>query len=122
MKIKQKQAIDAYREVRKLETQDMDGSQAIMLFALREALEPQFRFQDEQEHKYSMMLNCPIRPDGTISFPDAETRRKYLDKIDELSEIEVELNWELKRFNINGIRISMNGIEALRSVLEVVCE
>lgn len=122
MKITQKQAIDLYRVVRKLEYQDNDGVTALYLFELRKKLEPRFLFQDEQEKKSIGELECAIDENGTIAFPSVEAKEKYIEKMDELGNLEFELEIDEKRpFNISGYKMSANDIGIISEILPVVC-
>lgn len=121
MELTQKQAMDAYRVVRKLEKQDMNGVCAKILFDARKALEPQFQFQDEQECKQIDALGCDVSETGAIGFPDDEARNKYIEKMEEISQLEVDVALEKKRFDIRDIKICPEDIEALESIVEIVC-
>ena len=121
MKITQKQAIAAYRAVRKLEYQDMPGREAMTLFKMRSALEPQFKFQDEQEHKFVETLNCEINDNGSIDFPDDETRGEFINKLNELAELEVEIEIEKTKFDVSNLKLSAMDIEALETIMDIVC-
>lgn len=121
MELTQKQAMDAYRVVRKLEKQDMNGVCAKILFDARKALEPQFQFQDEQEGKQIDILGCDISDNGIIEFPDDEARNKYIEKMEEISKLVVDVDFEKKRFDIRDIKICPEDIEALESIVEIVC-
>ena len=121
MNITQKQAIDAYKAVRKLEYQDMPGECAVVLFKLRRALEPQYEFQDEQEHKFVNTLDCSISGNGEIVFKDDESRNKYLEKVKELGELEVEVNIKKQKFSIKDLKLSPNDIAALEPIFDIVC-
>lgn len=122
MELTQKQAIDAYRVVRKLEKQDMNGKAARTLFLARKALEPQMEFQDEQEHKAVDLLNCGINlTTGTIDFPSEEAREAYIKKMDEIAEMEVEIDWKKCAFDISELRLAPDDIEPLEFIVNIVC-
>lgn len=122
MKITQKQAIDLYRVVRKLECQDNDGATALYLFEVRKKLEPRFLFQDEQEKKAIGELECAIDENGIIAFPNTEAKEKYIEKLGELEKLEFELDIDEKRpFNISGYKMSANDIGVISEILPVVC-
>lgn len=121
MKLTQKQAMEAYTTVRKLENQDMPGEKAMALFRARRALEPQYQFQDEQERKTLESLGCSIGDTGAIVFPDAESREKYILKLEELRALEVEVDLARQPFEIKGLTMNAKDIEALDEIMEIVC-
>ena len=121
MKITQKQAIDAYKAVRKLEYQDMPGEKAMAMFRLRKALEPQYQFQDEQERKELESLGADISQTGDINFKDDESKQKYIEKIKEIEELEVDVDIAKETLDIHGMMISAKDIEALDPIVKIVC-
>ena len=121
MKLTQKQAIDAYKVVRKLENQDMPGSAAMFFFMARKTLEKQFEFQNEQEQKELTKLGCSIDEKGIIKFPDDEAKLAYIQKMDEIAKIEVDVSLEKAQLDISGLRLSVKDIEALEYIAEIVC-
>lgn len=121
MKLTQKQAIEAYTVIRKLEKQEMSGTYAMVLFKARKELEPHFQFQDEQEHKLIKQLGCVLKDSGEIEFPNAEARQKYVEKVNEIAEVEVELDLEKKEFDITDLHLSAKDIEALEIIADIVC-
>ena len=121
MKITQKQAIDAYRTIRKLSYQDTDGLTAMFLFDLREKLEPRFRFQDEQEQNCIKQLGCHIDASGVISFIDEESKQKYLDKMEEINKLEIDLDIIKKPLDISRLTLNCYDIENLKPIVDVIC-
>lgn len=121
MKLTQMQAIEAYTIVRKLESQEMDARYAKVLFDIKKALEPQFVFQNEQERKTVQLVNASIDEMGIITFPDAEAKQKYIDKMNEVAAVETDVAIEKKPFDISGLRMSAKDIEALDLVADIVC-
>ena len=120
MKITQKQAIEAYKTVRKLEHQDMPGDKAMVMFRMRKALEPQYQFQDEQERKALETLEANIRQDGGIEFKDIESKNLYIQKLDEIGALEVEIQWEKEELEIHGLTLNAIDIAALEPIVEIV--
>lgn len=120
MEFTQKQAIEIYRVVRKLEYQDMDGMTANTLFNLREAFEPRFKFQDEQEKKLIDKLLCSVDNTGAITFPNVEAQKEYIGKISEIDRIKVDIAISKTKIDISGIKISPHDIGILREVAEIV--
>ena len=121
MIITQKQAIEAYKAIRKIEKQDMPGGLAMLVFTTRKALEPQFQFQDEQEHKIVEQLGCRINDNGIIEFQNVEDQQKYLEKLNEIFELEVEVDLEKKIFPVRDIKMNVSDIEALEPIFNIVC-
>lgn len=121
MKIKQKQAIDAYKVLVKLEQQDMPGKFAMHCFKMKKKLEPQFQFQDEQEHRLIKQLGCTLKDSGEIEFPDDAAKEKYIKKIGEIADVEVSLDIEKKEFDITDLHLSAKDIEALEIIADIVC-
>ena len=121
MKLTQKQAIEAYRSVRKLEEQDMPYRDARVLFEARKALEPQLQFQDEQERKLLDQLGCQISQNGAIMFSSEDAKAEYIRKITEIGEVEVEVDLEKKKFNPDALTMNARDIEALDLIFEIVC-
>jgi len=121
MKMTQKQAIEAYKVIRKLEYQDMPGATAMMIFRTRKALEPQFEFQDGEERKALESLGAKINDIGIIDFPDGDAQQKYIDKMEEIGEIEVEVNLKKQTIDITDLKLNAKDIEALETIMEIVC-
>ena len=121
MKITQKQAMDAYKVVRKLEYQDMSGSDAKKLFDMRKLLEPQFQFQDEQEHKLIEQLGCKLSEIGEIAFPDVETQQKYLDKLNEIYALDINFANEKQSLDVSAMKLNPLDIAALEPIFNIVC-
>lgn len=121
MKLTQKQAIDAYKAVRKLEQQEMDGRCAKVLFDARKALEPHFQFQNEQETKEVELLGAEIGDNGLIVFSDIESQKKYLEKMNEIEQLEIDVGIEKKPFPVDGMKISPESLAALDLIVEIVC-
>ena len=121
MKLTQKQAIDAYKAVRKLEYQDMPGEKAIVMFRLRKALEPQYQFQDEQERKALDAIGAEVNEFGGIEFKDPESKKEYVTKMKELEAIDVDVDLKEETLDIRGMTMSAKDIEALGTVIKIVC-
>lgn len=121
MKLTQKQAIDAYRVVRKLENQDMPSEYAMALFHARKALEPQFQFQNEQEQNMLRTLGCQVGDIGEIQFPSDEAREKYIAKMEEIGDLEVDIKLKKETIGVKGLVLSAKDLESLDFIAKIVC-
>lgn len=117
----QAQAIEVYKTVRKLETQDMPGEYADVLFNIRKALEPRYQFQNEQEMKFVNSNGCTLTDTGEIHFKSEDDKQAYIKKLEEIGSIEIDLQIEKKKFGIRGLTMNCKDRESLDLVTDIVC-
>lgn len=114
--MKQVKIINAYRTLMNMAGETFPLPVAYKLYKLRKALEPQYDFQTEQERAAVEEFNGHFDDETKkIVFESVEVGEKFIKKLEELANMEVELEFEPVTINMNDIRmeITPNDIEKL---------
>ena len=111
--MKQFKVIKAYKALTKLGQQDLPIKLAFDLFKIKQALQPQWDFQVDEENK--LTTSAKFNPDGTVSFDSPEAADAFRQKLKDLSDIDVDLKITPVRIplSIPGLTLSMDDIDAL---------
>lgn len=111
--MKQAAIIKAYRAINKLGRQDLPIKLAFDLFKIKQALQPQWDFQVDEENK--LAVNAKVNADGSVTFDSPEAAEAFRQKLKELSDIDVDLKITPARIplSIPGLTLSMDDIDAL---------
>lgn len=111
--MKQFKVIKAYKALTKLGQQDLPIKLAFDLFKIKQALQPQWDFQVDEENK--LTTSAKVNPDGTVSFDSPEAADAFRQKLKDLSDIDVDLKITPARIplSIPGLTLSMDDIDAL---------
>ena len=111
--MKQFKVIKAYKALTKLGQQDLPIKLAFDLFKIKQALQPQWDFQLDEENK--LAANAKVNADGSVTFDSPETAEAFRQKLKELSDIDVDLKITPARIplSIPGLTLSMDDIDAL---------
>ncbi len=111
--MKQAAIIKAYRAINKLGQQDLPIKLAFDLFKIKQALQPQWDFQVDEENK--LAVNAKVNADGSVTFDSPEAAEAFRQKLKELSDIDVDLKITPARIplSIPGLTLSMDDIDAL---------
>jgi len=111
--MKQFRIIKAYKALIKLGQQDLPIRLAFDLFKIKQALQPQWDFQVDEENK--LAAGAKVDADGTVTFNTPEDADAFRKKLSELNNIDVNLKVKPVRIplSIPGAVLSMNDIEAL---------
>lgn len=117
--MKQSKLTNAYKIITRLSTELLPLPISWGIYKLRNEIEPQWKFQLEQEQAFADSLGATINENGLIIFKDDETREEYLKKFNELGDMEVDIKIEplvIDASKIN-VKISGNEIEALSGII-----
>lgn len=111
--MKQAAIIKAYRAINKLGQQDLPIKLAFDLFKIKQALQPHWDFQVDEENK--LAVNAKVNADGSVTFDSPEAAEAFRQKLKELSDIDVDLKITPARIplSIPGLTLSMDDIDAL---------
>ena len=108
--MKQFKIIKAYKALTKLGQQDLPIRLAFDLFKIKQALQPQWDFQLDEENK--LAASAKVSADGSVTFDSPEAAEAFRQK---LSDIDVDLKITPARIplSIPGLTLSMDDIDAL---------
>ena len=111
--MKQFRIIKAYKALTKLGQQDLPIRLAFDLFKIKQALQPQWDFQLDEENK--LTANAKVNADGSVTFDTPEAAETFRQKLKDLSDIDVDLKITPARIplSIPGLTLSMDDIDAL---------
>ena len=111
--MKQSAIIKAYKSLGKLGQQDLPIKLAFDLFKIKQALQPQWDFQLDEENK--LTASAKVNADGSVTFDTPEAAEMFRQKLKDLSDIDVDLKITPARIplSIPGLTLSMDDIDAL---------
>ena len=111
--MKQFKIIKAYKALTKLGQQDLPIRLAFDLFKIKQALQPQWDFQLDEENK--LTASAKVNADGSVTFDTPEAAEMFRQKLKDLSDIDVDLKITPARIplSIPGLTLSMDDIDAL---------
>lgn len=111
--MKQFRIIKAYKALTKLGQQDLPIRLAFDLFKIKQALQPQWDFQLDEENK--LTASAKVNADGSVTFDTPEAAEMFRQKLKDLSDIDVDLKITPARIplSIPGLTLSMDDIDAL---------
>ena len=111
--MKQFRIIKAYKALTKLGQQDLPIKLAFDLFKIKQALQPQWDFQLDEENK--LTASAKVNADGSVTFDTPEAADMFRQKLKDLSDIDVDLKVTPVRIplSIPGLTLSMDDIDAL---------
>lgn len=119
--MKQEKIIEAYRVLKNMAGESYPLPVAYSLYNLRKSMEPQADFQLEQEKKLIEEFNGKPGDNGLINFGDQENAQKFLEKLKELGDLEVDFIFTPIDIPISGdIKITPNDIEKLDGFVNFV--
>lgn len=116
--MKQFKIIKVYKALTKLGQQDLPIKLAFDLFKIKQALQPQWDFQVDEENKLS--AGAIVKPDGSVAFDSQEEADAFRQRLIELSSMEVDLKVKPVQvpISIPGLKLSMEDIEALDGIVQ----
>ena len=111
--MKQFRIIKAYKALIKLGQQDLPIRLAFDLFKIKQALQPQWDFQLDEENK--LAASAKVNADGSITFETQEAAAAFRQRLKELSDIDVDLKVKPVQIPISipGLTLSMDDVDAL---------
>lgn len=111
--MKQFRIIKAYKALTKLGQQDLPIRLAFDLFKIKQALQPQWDFQLDEENK--LTASAKVNADGSVTFDTPEASAAFRQRLKELSDIDVDLKVKPVQIplSIPGLTLSMDDIDAL---------
>ena len=111
--MKQFRIIKAYKALTKLGQQDLPIRLAFDLFKIKQALQPQWDFQLDEENK--LTASAKVNADGSVTFDTPEAAEMFRQKLKDLSDIDVDLKITPARIplSIPGLTLSSDDIDAL---------
>ena len=111
--MKQFRIIKAYKALIKLGQQDLPIKLAFDLFKIKQALQPQWDFQVDEETK--LTASAKINADGSVTFESPEAAAAFRQRLKELSDIDVDLKVKPVQIplSIPGLTLSMDDVDAL---------
>lgn len=117
IKTTQSSAVKAYNTINKLSSGYMPLSIAYKFFKMKQALKSNYDFQVEQEQ----LLFEEFRPeykDNMWMFGNEEDRDTFIDKLNEINEMPVEINIDKQHIMLNDhIIISIEDMEILEDFI-----
>jgi len=116
--MKQFRIIKAYKALIKLGQQDLPIKLAFDLFKIKQALQPQWDFQLDEEKK--LAASAKVNADGSVMFDTPEAAEKFEQKLKNLSDIDVDLKVTPAQIPLNtpGLKLSMEDIDALSTFVK----
>ena len=111
--MKQFRIIKAYKALTKLGQQDLPIKLAFDLFKIKQALQPQWDFQLDEENK--LTASAKVNADGSVTFDTPEAAEMFRQRLKDLSDIDVDLKVKPVQIplSIPGLTLSMDDIDAL---------
>lgn len=111
--MKQFKVIKAYKALTKLGQQDLPIKLAFDLFKIKQALQPQWDFQLDEENK--LTASAKVNADGSVTFESQEAAAAFRQRLKELSDIDVDLKVKPVQIPISipGLTLSMDDVDAL---------
>ena len=111
--MKQFKVIKAYKALTKLGQQDLPIKLAFDLFKIKQALQPQWDFQLDEENK--LTASAKVNADGSVTFDTPEAAEMFRQRLKDLSDIDVDLKVKPVQIplSIPGLTLSMDDIDAL---------
>ena len=111
--MKQFRIIKAYKALTKLGQQDLPIRLAFDLFKIKQALQPQWDFQLDEENK--LTASAKVNADGSVTFDTPEAAEMFRQRLKDLSDIDVDLKVKPVQIplSIPGLTLSMDDIDAL---------
>ncbi len=111
--MKQFKVIKAYKALTKLGQQDLPIKLAFDLFKIKQALQPQWDFQVDEETK--LAAGAKVSDDGSVTFESPEAAAAFRQRVNELGDIDVDLKVKPVQIplSIPGLTLSMDDVDAL---------
>ena len=111
--MKQFKIIKAYKALTKLGQQDLPIKLAFDLFKIKQALQPHWDFQVDEENK--LAVNAKVNADGSVTFDTPEAAEMFRQRLKDLSDIDVDLKVKPVQIPISipGLTLSMDDVDAL---------
>ena len=111
--MKQFRIIKAYKALIKLGQQDLPIKLAFDLFKIKQALQPQWDFQVDEEAK--LTTGTKVNADGSVTFESPEAAAAFRQRLKELSDIDVDLKIKPVQIPLStpGLTLSMDDVDAL---------
>ena len=113
--MKQNKIVEAYKIIKNMNGEKFPLPIAYKLYKLRKELEPQVDFQYEQEKNLVDEFGGVVQENGSINFGNPENARKFVEKYNELGEMETDIEIEPVVINMRDVNIELspNDIEKL---------
>ena len=111
--MKQFRIIKAYKALIKLGQQDLPIKLAFDLFKIKQALQPQWDFQVDEEAK--LTTGTKVNADGSVTFESPEAAAAFRQRLKELSDIDVDMKIKPVQIPLStpGLTLSMDDVDAL---------
>ena len=111
--MKQFKVIKAYKALIKLGQQDLPIKLAFDLFKIKQALQPQWDFQVDEEAK--LTTGTKVNADGSVTFESPEAAAAFRQRLKELSDIDVDMKIKPVQIPLStpGLTLSMDDVDAL---------
>lgn len=114
--MKQKQINKAYGSLKKLKEFSLPLTKAKAIYDIFKAIDVPFQFALEEEQKYLSDFGGTFGDNGTIEFKDKDSRDAFIQRDDELNEMEVDVDITpvtLTESDLGSQQISPSDIENL---------
>ena len=119
--MKQSKIIEAYHVLKNTAGESYPLPIAYALYNLRKSMEPHADFQIEQEKKLIEEFNGKPGANGLINFGNTENAQRFLEKLKELGDLEVDFTFTPIDIPISeDIKITPNDIEKLDGFVNFV--
>lgn len=119
--MKQGKIIKAYYVLKNMAGESYPLPVAYALYNLRKSMESQADFQLEQEKKLMNEFNGTVTENGMINFGNSENAQKFVEKLKELEDLEVEFVFTPINLPLTeDIKITPNDIEKLDGFVNFV--
>ena len=119
--MKQERLIKAYLVLDKLSKVSFPLSISCKIFQMKELIEPQYKFQDQEEKKSFSDNNGYFNKDNKMSFPTIDDYRRFDERMKELRDLDVDIAITPITIPINdNILLSANDVQDLRGFVDFI--
>lgn len=115
----QEKYVNAYKVIRKYESEKMPLDISYGLFKVKKILQDQWDFEVAKEQEIFDRYNPVIDDNGNFRFESAEDQTNFAKEISDLLSMEVDEDFDKVKINFdNKIEMSLSDIEALSDFVE----
>lgn len=121
--MKQSKIISAYKALVSLSDLKLPAINAWRLYRLKKALYDQYAFQTEQEKALIKETQATVQKDGSVLFASEDDRKKFLNRMGELANMEVDIEFEPVVLRFDDVpAISLNELDSLDGFIIIDAE
>lgn len=116
--MKQNNIVKAYNIINTLYTKSMNVKTSLAFYKVRQALQPQYDFQLEQERNIIKETHPTQKENGNLKFENDELQKEFMNKLSELSNLDVDLEFDKVFIDDDTLSLSIEEIEVLSPFIE----